>query len=365
LEFDFKEFLEKYQINNQLILDYYFRDIYRELSIDNKGINFYNFREYINLPEYLSKNLFRVFSDNNNIISHNDFLTNINLLYEGEFLQLTKIIFKFLDFDGDGKINCNDVKQILILSLNSKNQMDHIFNFIEKNINNFFGENIQMDLERFEYLTENYNSDIFINLITYFYENKPFTNEIISYYFSDKRIENLDILSKSQSKTNKGMKISNDIYLNPIKLQKSKSINEELNTKKNYKLEQNVITINEPDEKVESRRSLEKAFIKSPNTNLHLKNKYLDKYRKIATYSHINSIIEEEDVDEDMEFPTNELEDFEYINVPVFPKIKNLFFQSERNSSRSNNIPNSNSKKIPNIESKRDFDSDLINSVKN
>ena len=135
LEFDFNEFLQKYQYRNPLVLYCYFKDIYRELSLDNEGINFDNFREYINLPKFISKNLFRVFlSDSNDRICYKEFLIKMIQLYEGEFLELTKIIFKFLDFDDNGKINYNDVKQILILSLNSENQMDHIFNFIEKNI---------------------------------------------------------------------------------------------------------------------------------------------------------------------------------------------------------------------------------------
>lgn len=145
------------------------------------------------------------------------------------------------------------------------------------------------------------------------------------------------------------------------------------------KLDGVFIQISEPEifieEKVESRRGLEKAFIKSPSTNLHLKNEFLDKYRKVATYTRLSEIIKEEEEDEDIDLPTDELEDFEYINVPVFPKIKNMFFYSGRFSARSDIIPSSNSKKksfriIESIrsksksKSKREFDSDIVNSVK-
>jgi hypothetical protein len=434
LEFDFNEFLQKYQKNNPLILNYYLKDIFRELSNDNEGINFYNFREFINLPEYISKNLFRILSNSNNVISSKDFLVKMNNLYEGEFSQLTKIIFDFLDFNEDGKINYNDVKQILILSLNSKNHMDLIFSFIEKNLDSFFAEceseneSKEMDLEKFEYLTENLNSDIFINLITYFYENKPFNNDIISYYMSDKRVKNFSILnnkvlsksqtqshnqslkdtqnqikfldqsqspsqsnSQSQSQSNldilKGRKTLNEetFEFSPSisMMQRSKSINEDLKgnkiliNKSNFSSsnendssiknflnsneeQQFFITLNSGNEKFDGKRSSERAYIKSPNKIIH-RNIFLDKYRKVATYTNINKIIEEEDIDEDMEFPTDELEDYEYINVPIFPKIRNLFYENDKISLKSE--LSYDTKKLQNSDSKRINKSDSISSV--
>jgi hypothetical protein len=421
LEFDFNEFLKKYQNNNPLILNYYFKDIFRELSIDNEGINFHNFREFINLPEFISKNLFRVLSNGNNIIPYKDFLIKMNHLYEGEFSKITKIIFNFLDFDDDGKINYYDVKQILILSFNSKNQMDHIFNFFEKNLNSFFGESIEMDLESFEDLTENFNSDIFINLVTYFYENKPFSNDIISYYMSDKRLKNtlnsnekILVKSKTQSQNQsqtqsqthsqnqsqyqsqnlskfldqsqshadsfKGIKTLNEGIFDSLQMmQRSKSINEDIiegsnilqklddsilndsSTKKILNEEQQFfITLNSGNGTLNSNRSSERAFIKSPNKIIH-RNKNLDKFRKVATYTTINNIIEEEDIDEDMEFLIDELEDYEYINIPIFPKIKNLFNENDKISYHSDKSLMSN--KLQKVESKKIILSDIISIV--
>ena len=57
------------------------------------------------------------------------------------------------------------------------------------------------------------------------------------------------------------------------------------------------ITLNSGNGTLNSNRSSERAFIKSPNKIIH-RNKNLDKFRKVATYTTINNIIEEEDIDE-------------------------------------------------------------------
>lgn len=364
LEFDFNEFLKKYQNDNPLILNYYFKDIYRELSNNNEGISFESFREYVNLPKFISKHLFRIISNCKEKISNKDFLINMNHLYEGSFLQLIKFIFNFIDFDNDGSINLYDVRQILILSLNSENQNDSIFNYIDKNVNMFFGDSKIMNLQKFQNLTENYNSDIFINLVTYLYENKPFTNQVISYYFSDKRLANSDLIKKPKEELNieRSKTIEENMTIRNKEIRDNyKSEIEKKSSMSDDKLHSHLYF----DRKINNLNNLEKiidkkAIIKSPNTNLYLNNDNYEKLRKVATYTNVNKIIEEEDIDEDMEFPTDELEDYEYINVPVFPKIKNTFFPVEKISSRSNISPKIKSVKI---ESKFSLSDIIVSSV--
>jgi len=187
--FDFDEFLNKNQFHNPHVMERFLKDIYRELSISKKGITLKNFREFIALPSYIADKIFNIFDKNNSrTLNYFDFFRGMITLYNGDFQQLTKIIFDLYDFDKDGKIIYQDVLQIQLLILPSQHHSEEIFKCINDSLENFFEDCKYMNYENFVCKTECSNSDIFMNLIIYLYLNKPFSNEIISYYFSDKRI---------------------------------------------------------------------------------------------------------------------------------------------------------------------------------
>jgi len=211
--FDFDEFLANNQIDNLALLERFFKDIYREISDQKEGINNKTFREFINLPSYISDKIFQVFDKNNlKFLNLADYLKGMRSLYNGDFLQLTKFIFDFFDFDRDGKIIYEDVMQIQLLILPSEHHNEEVFNSINESLDSFFEDYRYMYYDNFVHITENFNSDIFMNLIVYLYMNKPFSNEIISYYYSDKRLSGIINIHNNQVNKNVLKKTITDYF---------------------------------------------------------------------------------------------------------------------------------------------------------
>lgn len=190
--FDFDDFLSNNQFPNLVIMDRFLKDIYRELSTNKEGVSIEIFREFINLPSFIADKIFKVLDcDKDNYLNSSEFLKGMREFYNGDFQKLTKFIFDIYDFDKDGKLFYDDVKQIQMLILPSQHHNDEVFKCINDSLDSFFIENKkEINFDDFVKITENINSDIFMNLLIYLYFNKPFTSEILFYYNSDKRIKN-------------------------------------------------------------------------------------------------------------------------------------------------------------------------------
>jgi Ca2+-binding EF-hand superfamily protein len=187
--FDFDEFLSNNQFPNLHLLERFLKDIFRELSNTNECISPETFREFINLPSYTADKIFKVFDKaDTKSLNSKAFLDGMLKLYNGDFQTLIKFIFDYYDFDKDGNIEYDDVNQIQLLILPSQHHSVEVFKFIKDSLDSFFEEYKHMSYEIFVEITENFNSDFFMNLLIYLYTNKPFSNEIISYYNYDKRL---------------------------------------------------------------------------------------------------------------------------------------------------------------------------------
>lgn len=345
--FDFDDFLSNNQFNNLLIMDRFFKDIYRELSDANKGICLETFREFITLPSYISDKIFHCMDKKNNKhLSLHEFLEGMKSLYNGNFEQLTKFIFEFYDFDRDGKIIYEDVKQIQLLILPPQYHSQEVFDSINDSLHTFFEDYTNMEYDTFVDVTENFNSDIFMNLIIYFYVNKPFSNEILSYYLSDKRLATELSLNKvnkftlkktfthcePENRKNFGLTNQNDtsIVLNYHNHPKSQ-------LKVGFK-GPNRLGIANQDKKFKKQNELANAknIIKTPKNNLYLKG-ISENYCRKVTYTDpqqcedvvnvIKKELNKEELD-DYDFFEDPAEEFEYnsaIKIPIVRRFKNLF----------------------------------------
>ncbi len=87
-----------------------------------KGINRITFAKYFELPGIINDRLFAVFDKNkNDHLDSSEFINGMLMLYTEGFVQLTKFIFDFYDFDKDGKISKEDVRVVLsYIPLNSQ-----------------------------------------------------------------------------------------------------------------------------------------------------------------------------------------------------------------------------------------------------
>ena len=192
-------------------LNHYFQEIWKDLSdlgTEEKGKNLtiLNLMNYYNIPYIMALRLFNVFKkqktknvkNSNNYLTREEFTKGMLALFTGNYKQLIKFIFDFYDFNNDLKINRKDIEIIfefiplrpnnLYHNFKFKYELDNLDDLIEsKNeiistLNKIFEKKEFIDETFFKYSIENINSDVFIFLLIFLYQNKPFTIETILYY---------------------------------------------------------------------------------------------------------------------------------------------------------------------------------------
>jgi Ca2+-binding EF-hand superfamily protein len=132
----------------------------------------------------------------NNYIDVLEFIEGMAILFSENYEKLIEFIFDFYDFNKDGKISKEDVRVVLSyiplnliklekyseLKLKFENEeykdrvesQEELFNLMEKS----FKSN-ELDLEKFKDITENVSSDIFLFILIFLMEKKPFSKKTI------------------------------------------------------------------------------------------------------------------------------------------------------------------------------------------
>ena len=198
-------------LKNHSLFKKYLQEVFIDLATlkneksksNDKHLSLLTFHDYIKLPIFISEKLFNSFatSKNQEGLTEEEFVDGFFKLYMGTFQETTRIIFNLLDFDKDGIIKKEDVKLTLsYLPLNNVNEendknieyTNEILGFqmksleeIEDIVNNTFKKfEGKMKFEQFKDTVQNKNSDAFLQIIFFLYQQKP---------FSSKNIESLKI----------------------------------------------------------------------------------------------------------------------------------------------------------------------------
>ena len=189
------------------------KEIYKDLADRNetnrkKGIMKIVFLDYLKLPMFISEKLFTVFDeDKDGFLNSKEFILGMNKLYNGSYQDTIKLIFDILDFNHDGYIEKDDAKMILSLlplktdksKVEYKYQMQSLEEITEI-INSTFGKSKKLNLEEFKTTVEKHKSDIFIQIICFLYQKKPFTENNINVLKSSKKSVPSDLLQTPQVK---------------------------------------------------------------------------------------------------------------------------------------------------------------------
>jgi Ca2+-binding EF-hand superfamily protein len=210
---DFNEIKKIISVENEELFLIYLKEIYRDLADRNqenkkKGITKIIFLDYIKLPMFISQKVFSVFDeDKDGFLNSKEFIVGMNKLYNGSYQDTIKLIFDILDFNHDGYIDKEDAKMILsLLPLKTDNvkveykyQMKSLEEIAEI-INSTFGKSKKLKFEEFKNVVENHYSDIFIQIICFLYQKKPFTAKNINEFKSSKKTVPNDIIQTPQTK---------------------------------------------------------------------------------------------------------------------------------------------------------------------
>ena len=199
---DFTEIKKIISVENEELFLFYLREVYKDLADRNeenrkKGIMKIVFFDYLKLPMFISEKVFTVFDeDKDGLLNSKEFIFGMNKLYNGSYQDTIKLIFDILDFNHDGFIEKDDAKMILCLlplktdrsKVEYKYQMQSLEE-IGEIINSTFGKNKKLNLEEFQNMVEKHVSDIFIQIICFLYQKKPFTEKNINVLKASKKIK--------------------------------------------------------------------------------------------------------------------------------------------------------------------------------
>jgi len=226
---DFNEIKKYVNITEEKLFLLYLREVFKDLadrdeSNKKKGVMKMSFLDYIKLPIFISEKVFGVLDvDKDGFLNQKEFILGMNRLYNSNFDDTVKLIFEILDFNRDGLIEKDDVKMILGLlplktdgnKIKYKYQMESLEE-IHQIINLTFGDKKELNLDEFKEVIKEKKSDVFLQIICFLYQKKPFVDTNITILKSSKKASNLELGTPQMSK-----KVKCDNVLLPSPLQNS------------------------------------------------------------------------------------------------------------------------------------------------
>ena len=202
--FDLSKIRKGLQIPDDELLNKYLKEIWSDLSKrtkdttkdTTKGITKVTFNKYYDLPGIISEKLFSCFDkDKDGILNLTEFTTGMQSLFSQNesFDSLAKFIFNLYDFNSTGIIKKDDVRVVLSyvplqndISSNIKENVELVNDKFEDRVesqeqlfhilNIAFKNKEKMNFEEYINIIKNVNSDIFILLLMFLLEKKPFSN---------------------------------------------------------------------------------------------------------------------------------------------------------------------------------------------
>ena len=163
---------------------------------DNKkvGINKSTFAKFFELPGIIAERLWSVFDqDKDDYLNQQEFCTGMTILFCENYDKLVRFIFYFYDFDKDGLISKEDIRTVLsyvplnpgniksISKYDKLNFKDRVASQEElyELLNKCFAKNEFMDINAFINTIENVSSDIFLFILIFLLECRPFSKKTL------------------------------------------------------------------------------------------------------------------------------------------------------------------------------------------
>ena len=206
---DAEKLIQNFKITNIKAFTAYLKEVYFDLvkrSKDpSKGIDKTTFNSYYKLPGIIGDRLYHVFDNSSSgYIDLEEFTNNMKNLFCSSFDEISKIIFKFYDFNNNGEISKEDIRIILsYITLNieeieesskefnynervkSQKELDEI---LDKCFNNNGCDKSSMNYFNFVEVIEHVNSDIFFLILLFLYDKKPFSKIGLIEYEKQRKI---------------------------------------------------------------------------------------------------------------------------------------------------------------------------------
>ena len=196
---DLEQLVGGYKVENEEAFKAYLKELWIDLTQRNQdksntGISKITFSNYYTLPGIILDRLFSVLDTNKSgFLETQEFINGMCILFCGDFDSQTNFIFKFYDFDKTGQISKEDIRTVLSyisLSQEIKNYKDRVISqkelmdIIEKCFSKIQGD--KMNYNQFKKCIEEINSDIYLMILLFLYEKKPFNKAVLNTYLKIK-----------------------------------------------------------------------------------------------------------------------------------------------------------------------------------
>ena len=251
----FEKVQEFLNLSNPKLFKKYLHEVFQDISTTSeqkkiKYISRFIFHDYIKLSLFISDKLFDSFKNHiKEGLIETEFVSGFYQLYMGNFEETTKIIFNLLDFDKDSYVQKEDVKLFLAHLLlddfnnNDKEKMPDD-DVIEKrnqkqikklkDIDNLINKTFKSDnikLNDFIFILKKNKSDVFLQILCFFYSKKPFSEKSIEYLKS--KYMNDDEYLESSNNYISLRKSTKNLIISPTKENDNSYINKILNEELN------------------------------------------------------------------------------------------------------------------------------------
>lgn len=200
---DFSTLKTLIEIEDENLFEVYLCEVFKDLtdraeSSKKQGIGKITFYDYMKIQIFICDKLFAALDmDNDGFLSQREFVEGLMTLYFGTFKETARVIFNIFDFDRDGYITKGDIKITMsylpLKDTTHKIQMESLSE-IDEILNLYFKNNKALKFDAFLDIVQNIKSDIYLQLLCFIYENKPFNNENVEAYRNFKK--------KSKTNTN-------------------------------------------------------------------------------------------------------------------------------------------------------------------
>ena len=195
---DIELLVKSFKVTNVEAFNSYLKEVWIDLtqrSEDKKGIDKITFSSYYQVPGILSLRLFSVFNmSHTDFIDKEEFIKGMNTLFCESYDKTSKFIFDFYDFDKDNLIDKEDIRTVLSYValnnnnnstefqgyLNRVNSQKELYNLLESSFKNINKEKI--NYTEFLDIIENTASDIYILILLFLLDKKPFNKSAINEY---------------------------------------------------------------------------------------------------------------------------------------------------------------------------------------
>ena len=385
-----------YEVKNTEAFTQYLKQVWKDLNSrsgdeSSKGIDKVTFKQYYNLPGIISERLFSVFdSENTGYLSLQNFTEKMLTLFSSDLDKLLQFILDFYDFDKDGKITKEDVRIVLSyvpIYKKRKNKKNEGLKFdtddfndrivlqkeLHEKLDNIFEKKESIDLNEFTDVIKNKNSDIFLFILVFLYEHRPFSFETVKNLENIKKSPelspkkdifiaspNLDsnfivsqTLQKSPAMKNKGLNDKNkNIYKNMKYLgllsgrnlnleQENNNVNNNLNNNNNINKTENKVVFSL---KIPTGNNNNENIINDNNNinNINEKNDLInieEKEQKKPKRKHLKNISDKTDISEENKKYDDENEEEEIMNFSYARPFegRDIPKNSEKNNSNEKN----------------------------